>query len=168
MAMITTSNRRTQSSIASCPTCGALECLCRPRFFAGQLLTEEDLNRLDRYIVAKNRLHNRYLHGWGVACGLEVICHPCEGQVTVKSGYALSPCGDDIVVCRDETVDVCALINRCREQSAQPDCDPPRQAGQDDLPDTEQTWVLAIRYAETASSGTPALHASGGATSCGC
>src|SRR5690349_21018508 len=57
-----------------CPSCGGLECLCRPRFFAGQLLTDEDLTRLDHYIQAKNRLHNRFLHGWGVACGLEVVC----------------------------------------------------------------------------------------------
>ncbi len=40
-----------------CPACGELKCLCRPRFFPGQLLTEEDLNRLDRYIVEKNKLH---------------------------------------------------------------------------------------------------------------
>ena len=31
-----------------CPDCGGLECLCRPRFFAGQLLTEETMNQLDR------------------------------------------------------------------------------------------------------------------------
>ena len=37
-----------------CPDCGALECLCRPRFFAGQLLSEQDLNRLDQYIKNKN------------------------------------------------------------------------------------------------------------------
>ena len=37
-----------------CPDCGGLECLCRPRFFAGQLLTEQDLNRLDRYITEKH------------------------------------------------------------------------------------------------------------------
>src|SRR5690242_1272175 len=61
-----------------CPACGGLECLCRPRFFAGQLLTEDDLNRLDDYVVAKNRLHNRYLVGWGVACGLEVVCSVCD------------------------------------------------------------------------------------------
>ena len=36
-----------------CPVCGGLECLCRPRFFAGQLLTEDDLNRLEHYVVAK-------------------------------------------------------------------------------------------------------------------
>ena len=53
-----------------CPACGGLECLCRPRFFAGQVLTEDDLNRLENYVVAKGKLHNRYLHGPGVVCGL--------------------------------------------------------------------------------------------------
>src|SRR5512144_3094631 len=78
-----------------CPACGGLQCLCRPRFFPGQLLTDEDLNRLERYVVEKNRLHNRYLVGWGVACGLEVVCDACDGdRVVVRTGYALSPCGD--------------------------------------------------------------------------
>ncbi len=42
--------------LPECPECGGLECLCRPRFFAGQLLTEQDLNRLESYIVEKNKL----------------------------------------------------------------------------------------------------------------
>ena len=67
-----------------CPDCGGLECLCRPRFFAGQLLTEQDLNRLDNYILAKNRLHNRYLVGHGVVCGLEVSCSPCANTITSR------------------------------------------------------------------------------------
>jgi len=99
---------------AVCPECGGLECLCRPRFFAGQLLTDEDLNLLDHYIVEKGKLHNRYLQGWGVVCGLEVVCNPCNA-VTVRAGYALGPCGEDIVVCADQTVDVCALIKKCRD-----------------------------------------------------
>ena len=60
------------------PVCGGLECLCRPRFFPGQLLTEDDLNRLEQYVIAKNKLHNRYFHGSGVVCGLEVVCDPCS------------------------------------------------------------------------------------------
>jgi hypothetical protein len=162
-----------------CPACGGLECLCRPRFFAGQLLTEEDLNRLDHYIVAKNRLHNRYLVGWGVACGLEVVCNVCgpgqvSGGVLVKPGYALSPCGNDIVLCKPEPVDVCALINACRPP--QDDCydmftppqgtnDPagnvagvggvfgagnPCDGGSDD-------WVLAVCYSEKPARGITAL-----------
>src|SRR5262249_24981618 len=94
-----------------CPACGGLVCLCRPRFFPGQLLTDEDFNQLERYVIEKNKLHNRYLHGWGVACGLEVVCDPCDARrVTVRSGYALSPCGEDILVCKDQSVDVCSLI----------------------------------------------------------
>src|SRR6266481_3782678 len=80
-------------SCQPCPDCGGLECLCRPRFFAGQLLTEQDLNRLDQYIIAKNRLRNRYLVGHGVVCGLEVRCHPCGNLLTVTPGYAISSCG---------------------------------------------------------------------------
>ena len=96
-----------------CPQCGGLECLCRPRFFAGQLLSEQDLNRLNNYILAKNRLHNRYLVGHGVVCGLQVSCDPCGNAVSVSPGYAIDPCGNDIIVCSPDTVDVCSLINAC-------------------------------------------------------
>ena len=142
-----------------CPACRGLECLCRPRFFAGQLLTEEDLNRLDRYIVEKNKLHNRYLHGWGVVCGLEVFCHPCEGQVTVKSGYALSPCGDDIVLCEDDIVNVCDLIRRCRERERL-DCEPPRPSGTAECQDAVEQWVLTVCFSENPSRGVTALRGS--------
>ncbi|MEO8049675.1 MAG: hypothetical protein ABI833_04600 [Acidobacteriota bacterium] len=150
-----------------CPVCGGLECLCRPRFFAGQLLTEVDLNRLENYIVAKNKLHNRYLHGWGVACGMEVVCNPCGNQVIVRSGYALSPCGDDIILCADQTVDICQLITGCCQP--EPDnCYPPRP-----IPtaceQAEQQWILAVCYDETLSRGVPALRSTGAcAPACGC
>jgi len=149
-----------------CPACGGLQCLCRPRFFAGQLLTEEDLNRLEHYIIEKNKLHNRYLHGWGVVCGLEVLCNPCHNLVTVKSGYALSPCGEDVVVCNDETVDVCALIQQCRPRDHRfPDCDPPRPSSED-CQEVVEDWVLAICYDEKPSRGITALRGGSGAVCC--
>ena len=181
-----------------CPACGGLECLCRPRFFAGQLLTEDDLNRLDDYIVAKNRLHNRYLVGWGVACGLEVVCNVCgpgqaSGGVLVKPGYAVSPCGNDIVVCKSEPVDVCALINACRPpqddcsdmfttqpapQPAQPAGGPNRAgggAGRGGLPTLtpcdggSDDWELAVCYSEKPSRGVTALlRATTGSSACKC
>src|SRR4051812_39330766 len=73
----------------TCASCGLLECLCRPRFFAGQLLSEQDLNRLDSYIRAKNRMHNLQLHGWGVVNGLQVRCGDCGDGVIVGTGYAI-------------------------------------------------------------------------------
>src|SRR5262245_42016047 len=155
-----------------CPVCGGLQCLCRPRFFAGQLLTEEDLNRLERYIIEKNKLHNRYLHGWGVVCGLEVVCHACEGWVTVRSGYALSPCGDDIVVCEDEPVNICALIKQCQDQiQKQWDCDPAWPKPAPICGDENEPWVLYVCYDEKPSRGVmPLRGASGGAccSRCSC
>ena len=176
MALATTTTRT--PTVARCPACGRLECLCRPRFFAGQLLTEEDLNRLDHYIVEKNKLHNRYLHGWGVVCGLEVFCHPCEGQVTVTSGYALSPCGDDIVLCANDVVNVCDLIQRCRERERL-DCEPPRPATTAECQDVQEQWVLTVCFTEKSSRGVTALRGSsesatssscscGGSSNCGC
>jgi hypothetical protein len=161
-----------------CPACGGLECLCRPRFFAGQLLTEEDLNRLDHYIVAKNRLHNRHLFGTGVVCGLEVVCSACDpagnSAVVVRPGYALSPCGNDIVVCRDEVVDICDLINRCRPR--RDDCVEPGWSGPAPADEAaaqgQEEWVLAICYQERPSRGVTSLRGSscscGGRGSCGC
>ena len=176
-------NALTQTNVAdcapvTCAVCGGLECLCRPRFFAGQLLTDEDLQRLDHYITAKNKLHNRYLIGWGVACGLEVVCNACDGTVTVRTGYALSPCGDDIVVCADTPVDVCSMIQKCRKKLPR-DCQPTQPGGVDPCSETTEDWVLAICYDEKPSRGIVPLKntgsaaccsrcACGGSGSCGC
>lgn len=87
----------------------------RPRFFAGQLLTEEDLQLLTRYVTDKSRLHNRYLHGAGVVCGLEVTCDPCGGgHVRLHPGYALDCCGNDLVVPCAVDLDVNAMVRRLR------------------------------------------------------
>lgn len=155
---------------ARCSDCGMLECLCRPRFFAGQILGADDLNRLDGYIRAKTRLHNRQLHGWGVVNGLEVACNPCGGGVSVGCGYALSPCGEDIVVCEAVTVDVCDLIKRCRaaERKTQP-CQPNQHPGADgQCGAEEEEWILAIRYAEAPTRGVKPLRPSESGSGCGC
>jgi hypothetical protein len=76
----------------------------RPQFFPGQLLTDADLSAGLNYVIEKNKLHNRFLHGWGVVCGLKVKCFPCctghgsSGKVLVEPGYAIDCCGNDIVL----------------------------------------------------------------------
>jgi len=162
MALATTTTRTPK--VSRCPVCGGLECLCRPRFFAGQLLTEDDLNRLEHYIVGKNKLHNRYLHGTGVVCGLEVTCHQCKGFVTVKSGYALSPCGDDIVLCGDQAVNVCELIQDCRQQ--QFECESAFPPPQPICGDQDAEWILYVCYDERLSRGVTPLHGTSGAACC--
>jgi hypothetical protein len=149
----------------ACPACGQLECLCRPRFFAGQLLTEDDLRRLDRYIVEKNKLHNRNLHDWGTVCGLEVSCHPCGDHVYVSTGHAIDRCGNDIVVCEPDCVDVCALIKRCKKPQKL-ECRPYSSTG--DCKEVEEEWILAIRFCERPSRGVAALRGPAkGCATCG-
>ena len=145
----------------ACPVCGGLKCLCRPRFFPGQLLSDDDLNRLQQYVIDKNKLHNRYLVGWGVACGLEVACSPCDASAdTVRAGYALSPCGDDIVLCADQSVDICQLIQRCRPANPMV-CDPPFGTPPSTCTQGIERWVLAVCYDERPTRGITALTGAG-------
>ncbi|MEU6549147.1 hypothetical protein ABZ915_02525 [Streptomyces sp. NPDC046915] len=98
----------------------------RPRFFAGQLLTEDDLSLLLDYLTAKNRLHNRSLSGPGVVCGLGVSCDPCGGgTVVVHPGHAFDCAGNDIVLSCAERVDVRALVQERRVGALGVDCQEP-------------------------------------------
>jgi hypothetical protein len=85
----------------------------RPRYFARQLLTPDDLSLEAQYFLDKARRHNRLVHGWGVVCGALVCPVSNDGgktfepwKVKVTSGYILGPYGDEILVDCDHTVDL--------------------------------------------------------------
>lgn len=139
-------------------SCGCESCasqgFARPRFFAGQLLTEEDLDLLSDYIVGKNRLRNRTLVGDGVVCGLEVTCNPCGGgSVVVHPGSAIDCCGNDIVVPCAQTLDINAMVRKLRIESLGADCgDPcasPDATVDDAVPTPYREFGLYLRYCET-------------------
>lgn len=94
--------------IPCCPSSGE-----RPRYYARQLITSDDLTLEQEYFRSKLRTHNRMLHGWGVVCGALVCLAPKkkgEGHepwnVIVKPGYALDPCGNEINIDCTRTIDV--------------------------------------------------------------
>lgn len=135
-----------------CPACVGLECLDRTRFFSGQLLTEADLNNEQSYWLAKSRLHNRFLHGWGVVCGMQVVCSECDGWVTVKPGYAIDPCGNDIIVCSEQPFNVIKAIQACcAPPKPTGNCAPLRSTPPSTCQDAQQTWCITIEYQEQAS-----------------
>ena len=139
----------------TCPTCGGVECFERPRFFCGQLLTDKDLDAAQRYVIEKNKLHNRHLVGTGVVCGLPVYCDPCDGYVVIEPGYAIDCCGNDIVVCDPYRFDVIGYIEKCFK-GEEPGCDGkirPRTRC-DDRP---QDYCIVISYAEEPSRPVTAL-----------
>jgi hypothetical protein len=114
----------------------------RPRFFAGQLLTEDDLTLLTDYVAGKDRLHNRMVSGPGVVCGLEVGCDSCAGgTVFVHPGHALDCCGNDIVLSCKEKVDVQALVRELRVSSPGVGCGDP-------CDDDQRHYGLFVRYEE--------------------
>ena len=129
----------------------------RPRFFSGQLLTEGDLQLLSDYVATKDRLHNRFLHGAGVVCGLQVVCHPCEpGKVIVQPGAALDCCGNDIWVPCPVELDINAMIRALGlKMRAGYDCGDPCERDCEDSPDDVRCverkgrrYCLYIRYCE--------------------
>ncbi|MGW6194764.1 hypothetical protein ACWF0M_01325 [Kribbella sp. NPDC055110] len=76
----------------------------RPTFFAGQLLTADDLNVAQAVDTEMRWLHHRILHGWGIASGLVVTGRHGEVAVDLGAGYALDLAGRELVV--DEPVQV--------------------------------------------------------------
>ncbi len=119
----------------------------QPRFFPNQLLTHDSLQGLVDYVVGKNRLHNRFLFGDGVVCGLTVTCHPCgDGKITVAPGYALDCCGNDILLPCAEDLDIKALVRDLRKrQMAGHDCGDPCEKGEDGV----ESYGLYLVYDET-------------------
>ncbi len=84
----------------------------RPRYYARQLITADDLTLEQEYFRNKMRAHNRLLHGWGVVCGAHVCPNPDTNggykpwEVIVEPGYVLGPYGDDIVIDRPRVFDL--------------------------------------------------------------
>jgi hypothetical protein len=164
--------RQTAATTCCCPVCTGLQCLDRTRFFAGQLLSDADLTNEQSYWLSKNRLHNRYLNGWGVVCGMQVTCGECAGWVTVQPGYAIDPCGNDIIVCAAQNFNVAQAIQQCCAPAAQatPNCSPLRYNPSPTCQDTTQEWCITIQYQEQPSRlVTPLTNSnSQSSSSCGC
>lgn len=130
-----------------CPTCDGVECFERPRYFSGQLLTDKDLDAAQRYVIEKNKLHNRYLVGTGVVCGLAVRCDPCDPcSVTVEPGYAIDCCGNDIVLCEPAHFNVCEYIEKCLHKP--PVCDDKIHSKRSPCDDLPKEYCLMISYNE--------------------
>ena len=49
------------------------EQLERARYYSRQLMTADDMTVDQEYFQEKQRRHNRFLHGWGIVCGLDII-----------------------------------------------------------------------------------------------
>ncbi len=79
--------------------------LKRNKYFSGKMMSEKDFQDEQDYFREKHKLHNRYLHGYGVVTGLEVsISDDPPGMVRVEPGYAIDRMGNDILLPEAQTV----------------------------------------------------------------
>lgn len=118
----------------------------RVKYFPRQLLTADDMTADQDYFLAKLRRHNRYLHGWGVVCGLQVSVAATQSnpwQVQIGSGYALGPYGDEIYVPNPVFLD----LAQCGAGAQTDPCDPGVLL-QGSVTKTGATIFIAIRYEE--------------------
>ncbi|WP_086930826.1 helix-hairpin-helix domain-containing protein [Agarilytica rhodophyticola] len=150
--------------------CG-LDCLQRPKFFAGQLLGENDLNALLSWAQSKFKL-GRFDAGWGIACGLHLQCadaqHPDIKQkgatsttLTLHPGYAVDSSGNDLLVCAPyefDLSDVCQPSQgRCADIVVPPEDEHAEFLGLA-LSDGELVAVdVFIHYQEEPAQALPAL-----------
>lgn len=148
-----------------------LECLVRPNFFCGQLLTDADLAAMVAWTRSRLALA-RFRDGWGIACGLELSCcapaaavpyrddkHAETGlTVYLNAGYALDCCGNDLVVCAPMKVDLAPMCEPPTCAAAAPGA---ANGGQEDcwtLDDAElMTVQLSLRYDEDLAHGQRAM-----------
>lgn len=70
----------------------------RTRYFKGRLLTAEDFEREQTYLLDRSRRHNRFLHGWGIVTGLDVELVRRSREIEVAPGLAIDCAGNEIVV----------------------------------------------------------------------
>ncbi|MCI0557466.1 MAG: hypothetical protein MN733_03145, partial [Nitrososphaera sp.] len=81
----------------------------RNRYFYGKLMTVRDFQTEQQYVRGHRYLHNQSLHGWGIVCGLTVepkLGTGNETKVVVKPGIALDCCGHEMVLDKDQEVNL--------------------------------------------------------------
>jgi hypothetical protein len=108
----------------------------QPRFYSGQLLTDDDLESLNDYVVGRNQGRSLALFGDGIVAGLEVevsgdavehgaldtvvpgttappqlaTADPLLGhdgdRLVVQAGYAVDCCGRDLVISAPQSLDL--------------------------------------------------------------
>lgn len=117
----------------------------RVQYFPRQLMTADDMTAEQEYFREKLRRHNRYLHGWGVVCGCEVVPNPDSDhpwQVQVCPGYVITPQGDEILIPEAVNFDLAGDWHQAHDPCAS------ALPGSKKTADQPQVVYLAVCYAE--------------------
>ena len=119
----------------------------RNNFYFGKFMTARDFTDEQSYMNEKRWLVNRLGMGWGVLCGLKVRPHAHDKRkVTVEPGVAIDPYGHEILVCREETVDLVMGQDGCPPEE--------REAGR---PPRSYLYYVSVKYEECGVNPSPIM-----------
>ena len=80
-------------------TQGALDPFKRVKYSLGLVLGVDEFDQEQTYLMARDHLHQRGLHGYGTVCGLQVsMAEGSPPEVLVSPGMAVNPLGQTIRV----------------------------------------------------------------------
>lgn len=85
----------------------------RVNYIHGLVLGVDEFKQEECYLLEKDRLHNRSLHGYGTVCGLRVSQQDVDAglEIRVDPGIAVSPSGQVIQIPRTQ----CAILDEWLE-----------------------------------------------------
>lgn len=102
------------------PGTGSMPSTCTPlrrvHYFTGKVMSASDFQAEQDYFLAKLRRHNLGFHGAGVVSGLGVHVEPAatgQGTVVVEPGVAISPNGEQILLCDGSSALLPANASSC-------------------------------------------------------
>jgi len=81
--------------------CGPCSPATRNRYFRGKLLTVSDYQAEQRYMIARRRLTNRAMLGWGVVSGFALTVDDKQRVLRIGAGVALDRRGREVVACEE-------------------------------------------------------------------
>jgi hypothetical protein len=82
----------------------------RNRYYASKLMTARDFELEQGYGIARRRLINRAMFGWGVVGGFAVTVAPEHTALEIGPGLALDRYGREIALARQETLRTSHII----------------------------------------------------------
>lgn len=88
---------------------GPMGSLKWPKYEVGTYVSAQDLTTEQQARLQQRKRHNRYLHGQGIICGLQVVPAHDNARpwaVQVCPGHAIGCCGDEIDVAAPTSIDV--------------------------------------------------------------
>lgn len=77
----------------------------RLNYFTGQFLKENDFKDEQSYHINALSMHNRNMHSWGIATGLDVSLDKTKTHVIIHEGMAIDPNGRQIVLEKQMKID---------------------------------------------------------------